>query len=85
MKHILTNLQALDQLYREDSLEAYEWLWQATARLVRQTLPGFIIAYAELYNSGIFRLSNAAMSHVLVPIPQPQQNSRPTVTAGVVE
>src|SRR6266487_5725469 len=68
MQHILANLQALDRLYREESLEAYERLWQETARLIRHELPGFTIAYAELYNSGMSRLSDAAMSHVLVPL-----------------
>ena len=80
MQHILTNLQELDRLYHEDSLDAYEKLWQQTARLVRHTLPGFTIAYAELYNSSVSRLSDAAMSHVLVPIPLQWENSCPAAS-----
>jgi hypothetical protein len=67
MQHILTSLHELDCLYHEDSLEAYEQLWQSVAKQVQQAYPGFTIAYAELYNSGISRLSDATMSHVLVP------------------
>ncbi len=70
MQQILTSLQELDRLYHSDSLEAYEQLWQAVAQQVQHALPGFTIAYAELYNSGISRLSDATMSHVLVPIAQ---------------
>ena len=77
MQHILTNLQELDRLYHEDSLDAYEKLWQQTARLVRHTLPGFTIAYAELYNSGMSRLSDTAMRHVLVPVPEQRENPCP--------
>ena len=70
MQHILTSLLELDRLYHEDSLDAYENLWQETARLVRQTLPGFTIAYAELYNSGIDRKPDGSLRHVLLPKPQ---------------
>ena len=75
MQQILQSLHELDRLYREDSLEAYEKQWQETARLVKRLLPGFTIAYAELYNSGISRLSDAAMSHVLVPVPEHRVHS----------
>jgi hypothetical protein len=85
MHHILTSLQELDRLYQQDSLDAYETLWQETARLVRRILPGFTIAYAELYNSGISRLSDAAMCHVLVPIPQQCENFHPAAVADVVQ
>jgi hypothetical protein len=74
MQHILTGLQELNRLYHQDSLEAYEQLWQATAKLIQQAFPGFTIAYAELYNSGISRLSDVTMSHVLVPIAQQREN-----------
>ena len=70
MQPILASLQELDRLYHQDSLEAYEQHWQITAKIVQQAFPGFTIAYAELYNSGISRLSDAAMSHVLVRIAQ---------------
>ncbi len=67
MQAILTNLQVLDRLYHSNSFEAYEEHWQKTAKLIQHVFPGFTIAYAELYNSGISRLSDAAMRHVLVP------------------
>jgi hypothetical protein len=67
MQHILTGLQELDRLYQQDCLEAYEQLWQSVAQQVQHAFPGFTIAYAELYNSGISRLSDTTMSHVLVP------------------
>ena len=70
MQQILTSLQELDRLYHSDCLEAYEQHWQTTAKLVQQVFPGFTIAYAELYNTGISRLSHGTMSHVLVPITQ---------------
>jgi len=70
MQHILTQLQELDRLYHQDSLELYEKHWHETAKLIQQLFPGFTIAYAELYNSGISRLSDTAMQHVLVPQPQ---------------
>jgi hypothetical protein len=69
MQNILTQLQELDRLYHADCMEAYETLWQRTAKQVQHAFPGFTIAYAELYNSGISRLSDATMSHVLVPQP----------------
>lgn len=68
MQHMQTLLQELDRLYHDDSLDAYEKQWQKAAKLVRHALPGFTIAYAELYNSGVSRLSDAAMRHVLVPV-----------------
>ena len=70
MQHILTQLQQLDRLYNQDSIDEYEKYWQETAKYIQQTFPGFTIAYAELYNSGVSRLSDAAMRHVLVPQPQ---------------
>jgi hypothetical protein len=70
MQHILTLLQELDHLYNQDSLELYEQHWKETATHIQHIFPGFTIAYAELYNSGVSRLSDAAMQHVLVPQPQ---------------
>jgi hypothetical protein len=70
MQHILTQLQQLDRLYNQDSIDEYEKYWQETAKHIQHTFPGFTIAYAELYNSGVSRLSDAAMRHVLVPQPQ---------------
>ena len=35
--------------------------WQEIAKLIQQVFLDFIIAYAELFNSGVSRLSDAAM------------------------
>jgi hypothetical protein len=67
MQHILTRLQELDRLYHSDTLAEYETKWQAVEQEVRQTLPGFTIAYAEIYLSGSSRLASGRMNHVLVP------------------
>lgn len=67
MQPIFTLLHELDRLYRSDSLEVYETRWQIVAQQIQQVLPGFTIAYAELYNSGIFHLPDGSMHHVLVP------------------
>ncbi len=77
MQHILTGLQELNRLYHADCLEAYEQHWKTTAKLVQRAFPGFTIAYAELYNSGTSRLSEATMSHVLVPLAQQWENGNP--------
>ena len=58
------------QLYDQDSPEMYENQWRETAKLIQRLFPGFTIAYAELYNSGVSRLSDAAMRHVVIPQPQ---------------
>ena len=85
MQQILTSLQELDRLYHSDSLEAYEQLWQTTAKLVQQVFPGFTIAYAELYNSGISRLTEATMSHVLVPTALQRDNGTPPFSQTCLE
>jgi hypothetical protein len=64
---IFTLLLELDQLYHSDDLSQYEQKWQS---LAQQAFPGLTIAYAELYNSGVSRLSDAAIRHMLVPQPQ---------------
>jgi len=67
MQHVQNLLQELDQLYHSDTLAEYETKWQIAAKLVEQAFPGFTIAYSEIYNSGIARLSDGTMRHVLVP------------------
>ena len=70
MQHILTTLQELDRLYSSDTLAEYEIKWQIAAQQISQELPDFNIAYAELYNSGIERIPDGSMHHVLLPKPQ---------------
>ena len=67
MQHILTRLQELDQLYHSETLAEYEMKWQIAAQQVEQEFPGFNIAYVELYSSGIARLQDGSLRHVVVP------------------
>jgi len=74
IQFLLTSLQELDRLYREDSLVAYGKQWQTTARLVRHAFPGFTIAYAEIHTAGAEREAHGGMRHVLLP--QQEGNQR---------
>lgn len=67
MQHISACLQKLDQLYHSDTLAEYEKQWQLVVEQIQQEFPGFTIAYAELYNSGISRMPDGSMRHVIVP------------------
>jgi hypothetical protein len=67
------SLQELDHFYHAGDLDQYEQYWQKACQQAERFFPGFTIAYAELYNSGVSRPSDAAMSHVLVPISQHQR------------
>jgi hypothetical protein len=67
MPHIHIFLQELDQLYHAGDLDQY---YQKACQHAEHFFPGFTIAYAELYNSGISRLSDASLRHVLVPKPE---------------
>jgi hypothetical protein len=67
MPHIHIYLQELDQLYRAGDLETYEQYYQKACQHAEHFFPGFTIAYAELSNSGIDRLADGSMHHVLVP------------------
>ncbi len=67
MQHILTQLQELDALYHEGSLDAYEQCVQAVDQMVQHSYPGFTIAYAEIYTAGADREAHGGMRHVLLP------------------
>ena len=67
MRHMQTLLHELDRLYQSDILAEYEKQWQVAAEHVQQAFPGFTIVYAEMYNTGISRLADGSMRHVLVP------------------
>ena len=60
-------LRELDQLYHAGDLELYEQSYQQACLHAEHFFPDFTIAYAELYNSGIDRIADGAMKHVLVP------------------
>jgi hypothetical protein len=67
MPHIRIFLQELDRLYNMGGLEVYEQYWLKACQHAEHFFPGFIIAYAELYNSGIDRVADVSMRHVLLP------------------
>ena len=67
MPHIHIFLQELGQLYHAGDLDQYEQYWQKACQHAERFFSGFTIAYAEIYNSGIARLPDGKMSHVLVP------------------
>ncbi len=68
MQDILVNLQELDRLYGASSLTEYEQTWQRVEHQVRLVLPGFTIAYAEVYLAGQEREAHGGMRHVLFPL-----------------
>jgi hypothetical protein len=70
MKHFTTLLQELDHLYNAGDIDQYEQYWQQACQHAEHFFPGFTIAYAELSNSGIERIPDGSMRHVLVPKPQ---------------
>ena len=67
MQAILEALGELDRTYHQDSLAEYEKTWQRVDQQVQQTLPGFTIAYVEIYTAGSDREPLGSMRHVLLP------------------
>jgi hypothetical protein len=67
MQDMLKSLQELDRLYGASALTEYESMWQRVEQQVRLVLPGFTIAYAEVYLAGQEREAHGGMRHVLVP------------------
>ena len=67
MPHIHLFLQELDTLYHAGDLELYEQYYQKACQHAEHFFPGFTIAYAKLQNSGIERIPDGSMKHVLVP------------------
>jgi hypothetical protein len=67
MPHIHIFLQELDELYCAGDFEVYEQYYQKACQHAEHFFPGFTIAYAELYNSGIERIPDGSTRHVLLP------------------
>ncbi len=67
MPHMHVFLQELDHLYHAGDIDQYEQYWQKACQHAVRFFPGFTIAYAELYNSGIERVPDGSIRHVLVP------------------
>ena len=70
MKDILPLLQELDRLYYSTTLTEYEQTLQHIVQQIQQTLPGFTVAYAEIYTAGSERYAHGGMRHVLLPQPE---------------
>jgi hypothetical protein len=67
MPHICIFLQELDRIYHAGDFDQYEQYWQIACQHAQHFFPGFTIAYAELYNSGIDRTPDCSRHPVLVP------------------
>jgi hypothetical protein len=67
MPHIHIFLQELDRLFHDVGIDQYEHSWQQACHHAEHFFPGFTIACAELYTSGIYRIPDGSMHHVLVP------------------
>jgi hypothetical protein len=58
----------LDELYYTASLADYKNALQLAIKQLEQALPGFTIAFAEIYTTGGERQAHGGMCHVLMPI-----------------
>lgn len=56
MQTIFTLLQELDRLYTSDTLQEYETTWLIATQQIEQSVPGFTIAYAEIFTAGAERV-----------------------------
>jgi hypothetical protein len=68
--NILPLLCQLDEVYHDGNLDTYEQTLQTVAQQVHKLLPGFTVAYAEIYTVGSEREPLGSMRHVLLPLPE---------------
>jgi hypothetical protein len=68
-------LQKLDELYHITPLDVYEAALHSAIQQLKQTLPDFTIAYAEIFNAGSERAAHGGMRHVLLPRAAHQERS----------
>jgi len=80
LHHLLNTLAELDSLYDADSLATYEQAWQSVVQEVHECLPGFTVAYAEIYTAGHERNANGGMCHVLLPLSERNGQNRKATT-----
>ena len=66
-------LQELDELYYTASLALYEATLQLEIAQLEQILPGFTIAFAEIFTVGAERERHGGMRHVFMPIERSAQ------------
>jgi hypothetical protein len=80
LHHILNHLAELDSLYDAGSLASYEQAWQCIVQEVHACLPGFTVAYAEIYTAGYERNAHGGMRHVLLPLSEGNDRNRMPTT-----
>lgn len=61
-------LEELDELFYTAPLALYEATLQLAIAQLEHILPGFTIAFAEIYTVGTDRQQHGGMSHVFMPI-----------------
>jgi hypothetical protein len=65
---IAQQLEELDELYYTAPLALYEATLQLEIAQLEQILPGFTIAFAEIFTVGSEREQHGGMRHVFMPI-----------------
>lgn len=60
-------LEELDELYYTAPLALYEATLQLAIAQLERILPGFTIAFAEIYTAGAERRALGGMCHVVMP------------------
>ena len=66
-------LEELDELYYTAPLALYEATLQLEIAQLEQILPGFTIAFAEIFTVGAEREQHGGMRHVFMPIERSAQ------------
>jgi hypothetical protein len=60
-------LRELDELYDTPTFGNYEAQWRLVAKEIERDYPGFSLAYAQVFTTGIRRVTRGEYRHVLVP------------------
>ena len=71
--NIAQQLEELDELYYTASLTLYEATLQLEIAQLQHILPGFTIAFAEIFTVGAEREQHGGMRHVFIPIERSAQ------------
>ncbi len=66
-------LEELDELYYTAPLVLYEATLQLEIAQLEQILPGFTIAFAEIFTIGSERQAHGGMRHVFMPVERSDQ------------
>jgi hypothetical protein len=66
-------LEELDELYYTASLALYEATLQLAISQLERMLPGFTIAFAEIFAIGAEREQHGGMRHVIMPVERSAQ------------